>query len=340
MGRRLVIKSRQHRQTGCSRSLLLPDRREALPEAKNGRSVKALTVRRRLVSCAARALGIPFIAMAACHHAGARPVQLRLTPYANTDLRTVEVTVNAHERPFIFDTGAAITVLTPEEVRYAGCAPFGKITGFRADGGRVTASRCGPVALDIGGYRVDREVAEFDLQKLLGKGAPPIGGILGLASFDGRAVTVDLAHDRVIVETRRSLARRIRGMRPIHVRIVRDPGGGVEPFIEARAQTGTVWMEVDSGNNGPVFLAPHAQRQLGISIAAHETRQLDLDVIGLGRVPITAASRDLIYDGQLDPAFLRQIQLTIDLGHGRAWARFDTSAESRRGADRPHSVGR
>ncbi|HEV2271904.1 MAG TPA: aspartyl protease family protein [Steroidobacteraceae bacterium] len=270
-----------------------------------------------LVFCAA------LLALAVCHRAGARPVQLTLRPYANTELRTLQVTVNGHESPFIFDTGAGMTVLTPEEVRYAACTPFGQVTGFRADGGKVISARCGPVTLTVADYRVEREVAEFDLAKLLGKGAPPIGGILGLASFDGRAVTLDLAHDRVTIETRRSLARRIRGMRPISVRIVRGAGGDVVPFIEARAKTGTLWMEVDSGNDGPVFLAPYAQRQLGISIPVHGKRALDLDVIGLGPVPVTAGSRDMIYDGQLDPAFLRQIQLTIDFGRGKAWARFD-----------------
>lgn len=263
------------------------------------------------------------LALATCNRAGARPIQLTLRPYANSDLRTVEVTVNGHDSPFILDTGAGVTVLTPEETRYAGCTPFGQVTGFRADGGKVTSSRCGPVTLAIEGYRVDREVAEFDLDKLLGKGAPPIGGIVGLASFDGAAITLDLAHDRVTVETRHSLARRIRDMRPVSIRIVRGPGGDVVPFIEARARTGTLWMEVDSGNDGPVFLAPHAQRQLGISIPEHGKRQLDIDVVGLGPVPVTAASRDLIYDGQLNPTFLRQIQLTIDFGRGKAWARFD-----------------
>lgn len=263
------------------------------------------------------------LALATCNRAGARPIQLTLSPYANSDLRTVEVTVNGHESPFILDTGAGVTVLTPEETRYAGCKPFGQVTGFRADGGKVTSSRCGPVTLAVEGYRVDREVAEFDLDKLLGKGAPPIGGIVGLASFDGAAVTLDLAHDRMTVETRHSLARRIRSMRPVSIRIVRGPGGDVVPFIEARARTGTLWMEVDSGNDGPVFLAPHAQQQLGISIPEHGKRQLDIDVVGLGPVPVTAASRDLIYDGQLNPTFLRQIQLTIDFGRGKAWARFD-----------------
>ncbi|HEY1890109.1 MAG TPA: aspartyl protease family protein [Steroidobacteraceae bacterium] len=263
------------------------------------------------------------LAFAACRPADAGPIQLTLQPYANTDLRTVEVTVNGHEMPFIFDTGAGITGLTPDAAHYAGCTPFGQDTGFRADGGKIVLSRCGPVTLAIEGYRATGEVAEFDIMKMLGKGAPPVGGIVGLASFDGHAVTLDLAHDRVTIETRRSLARRIRGMRPISVRIVRGAGGDVEPFIEVRAKTGTLWMEADSGNNGPVFLTPMAQQQLGISIPAHSKRQLDLDVIGLGPVPINAASRDMIFDGQLDPAFLRQMELTVDFEHGRAWARLD-----------------
>ncbi|MGH8291035.1 MAG: retropepsin-like aspartic protease [Steroidobacteraceae bacterium] len=181
------------------------------------------------------AFGAAFLALAVCHRAEARPIQLALNAHANTDLRTVEVTVNGHESPFIFDTGAGATVLTPEEIRYAGCTPFGKVTDFRAQGGRVTMWRCGPVSLEIGDYRVEREVEEFDLRKLLGN-APPVGGIVGLASFDGRAVTLDLAHDRVTIETRRSLARRIRGMRPIKIRITRDAGGAVVPFIEDRAK--------------------------------------------------------------------------------------------------------
>jgi hypothetical protein len=320
-----------HWKTRTGRSLSPP---EALESENVARPVlKPLPMRHRLSCHAVCALGAGVLALAVGNSAGAHPIQLTLAPYANTGLRTMEVTVNGHKSPFIFDTGGAITVLTPKETRYAGCSPFGQITGFRADGGRVTTSRCGPVALQIGRYRVDRGVAEFDLRKLLGKGAPPIGGIIALASFDGRALTIDLAHDRVTIETRRSLARRSRTMRPVKVRIVRDAGGGVEPFIEVRARTGTLWMEVDSGNNGPVFLPPHAERQLGISIPEHGSRHLDLDVIGLGRVPVTAASRRIIYDGQLDPVFLRQILLTIDLAHGRAWARFNAPSGRRRGAD-------
>jgi hypothetical protein len=74
------------------------------------------------------ALGAAIFALGAGHPAGAAPIQLTLRPYANTVLRTVEVTVNGHEMPFIFDTGAGITILTPAAARYAGCTPD---RGFR-----------------------------------------------------------------------------------------------------------------------------------------------------------------------------------------------------------------
>lgn len=266
--------------------------------------------------------------LGACHGPGpgGGPIALTLAPYGGTDLRTLVVNVSGRSSsssassPFIFDTGGGFTVLTPDQIKLTGCVPFGQVTGFRADGARITTPRCGPVFLDFGGYRIRREVTVFDLNKLLGDGAPQVGGLVGLSSFDGRAVTVDLLHDRVIVETPRSLPWRIRDMRPINVRFVRGAGGDVTPFIEIRAKTGTLWLEVDSGNNGPVFLSPVAQRQLDISLPQRGSQPFDLDVIGLGRVPVRVASRDMIYDGQLDPKFLEQVILTLDMRHGAAWA--------------------
>ncbi len=267
------------------------------------------------------------LSIGGCHPRTTRPTVLSLTPYAGTDLRTVNVMVGGTTSPFIFDTGGGLVVLTPEQISTAGCKPFGQVTGFRADGTKIVMQRCGPVALDVDGYRVDQEVERFDLMSLLGKGAPAVGGLMGLAAFDGKAVTLDLAHDRFVVETRRSLRGRIRDMRPIPVRIVRGAGGDLVVFIEIQAKTGTLWMEVDTGNNGPVFLAPHAQVQLGIHLPKGKDRPLDLEVIGLGAVPVQAASRDMIYDGELDPAFLRQMVLTVDFNHRKAWARYVNSVD-------------
>ncbi|MGH2506317.1 MAG: hypothetical protein ACRDHZ_02725 [Ktedonobacteraceae bacterium] len=265
--------------------------------------------------------GFVLLVLAGCCSPAQQPMKLVLKPYAGTDLRTIDVTVGGETSPFLFDTGAGFTLLTPEQVKNASCTPFGQDTGFRADGSKLTLQRCGPVSLDIGGFKVDGEVGVFDLMALLGKSAPPMGGLVGLASFDDRAITLDLAHDQVVVETRQSLAQRVHDMRPVHIRIVRGAGGDVVPFIEVQVNIGTLWLEVDSGNNGPVFLAPHAQQQLGITIPKGSKQALNLNVIGLGKVPVTVASRDMIYDGQLDPAFLKRIMLTIDFTHRKAWAK-------------------
>ncbi len=249
------------------------------------------------------------------------PIVLSLQPYAETGLRTVTVRIGSERKPFFFDTGAGFTVIEPDETADAGCKPFGRMVGFRATGQRLAISRCGPVHLDVAGFDAVGEVGVLDLSPLLGGSAPPVGGLVGLESFEGHAVTLDLAEDRLIVETPTSLSRRIRSMHPIHLRLVRGAGGDLVPFIEARADTGTLWLEVDSGNNGPVFLAPHALTQLGLPGTDTTRIHTGLDVIGLGTVPVTAARREMIYDGQLDPAFLRQLVLTMDLRTGAGWAR-------------------
>jgi hypothetical protein len=246
-------------------------------------------------------------------------VGIQLHPYAGTALRTIEVTVNGHTTPFLFDTGGGLTLINLDHLTKSDRSPFGRVFGYRADGEKVSLQRYGPVRLDFGGYKTEGEVGVFDLTALLGKGAPPVGGLVGMSSFEGRALTCEMASDRLTVESPSSLERRIRGMHELNVRYVKGAGGDVVPFIEARAKTGTIWLEVDSGNNGPVFLAPHAIEQLGIQIPKSGKAELELDVIGLGPISVTVAPRDMIYDGELNPQFLRQLRLTFDLASGRAW---------------------
>lgn len=252
-----------------------------------------------------------------------KPVTLTLKPYAKTDLRTVDVTLGDRTSPFIFDTGGGMMLINPDQIPNAGCQPFGQVTGFRATGEALSMPRCGPIAMDIGGFHTTDEVTIFDLTSLIGKDAPPVGGLMGMTPFSHTAITLDLAHDRVVVETPRSLKKRVSHMHPLKLRIVRGAGGDIVPFIQVQAKTGTLWMEVDSGNNGPAFLTATAGEQLGIELNKDEKKKVDLDVIGLGKVPVTVMSRKMIFDGQLNPEFLKQMVITFDFAHGKAWARMN-----------------
>ena len=263
----------------------------------------------------------------------ARPIVIPLHAYADTPLQTVQADVHGKTVPFLFDTGGGLTFVTPETTTLLGCQPFGQATGYRADGDKIAFPRCGPADLRIGGYDTNDEVGVFDLMAMIRKQVeharqqghdvpmpPTLGGLVGLSSFRGQVVTLDYAHDRIVVETPQSMHARIAAMKPLEVRLATLPSGAIEVFVQARAAKGTLWLQLDSGNNGPTFLAPHAIEQLGLDLPKGESKQVDLDLTHFHRVPATVARRDMIYDGQLGIGLISKLVITLDLQHGKAWA--------------------
>ncbi len=246
-------------------------------------------------------------------------IELPLSPYV-ANLRTVLVTIGNQTAPFVFDTGGGFTVFTPEFARAMECAPFGRVTGFRSSGERIDMARCGPVTLKLGPKEFSGEVGIFDLMSLL-KGAPPVSGIIALETLRATPFTLDLAGGRLVFETPQSLAQRVKGMSAVSVRASRQGGGAaLDLFLEVTAPRGPLWLEIDSGNVGPVLLSPHAITQLRLGPTGERPRKVTLDVRGLGPVPVEVETKDLIYDGLLNAAFLEGVVFTVDLATGRAWA--------------------
>ncbi|HSN86086.1 MAG TPA: hypothetical protein VL025_04975 [Thermoanaerobaculia bacterium] len=254
--------------------------------------------------------------------AAVSPTVLTLEPYF-ANLKTVNVRVGGETLPFLFDTGGGVSLITPDVAKVAGCEPFGRLTGFRASGERLDAQRCGPIELSLGAADpvvLHGEVAFFDLASIM-RGAPPVGGVIALSSLDGRAFTLDLGGERLVIETPESLADRVRTMSPLTVRASRQAGGAsLDLLLAVRTPQGPLWLEIDSGNAGPVQLSPHALRQLGAGIPKGAPEKISLDVLGLGPMEVGAVEKDLIYDGLLNAEFLKKLVLTVDLGSLRAWA--------------------
>ena len=260
----------------------------------------------------------------------ASPTVLTLEPYG-PNLKVIQARVGAETHPFILDTGGGTTLITPEIAKIAGCKPFGRLSGFRATGERLDAQRCGPIEISLGTNPVvlRQEAAFFDLTPLLG-GGPPVGGLITLNAFEGRAITLDLGGERLTLETPSSLAERVRTMRPLTVRPARQAGGAsLDLMLAVETPQGPIWLEADSGNAGPVQISPHALRQLGIEIPKGSPQKVTLNVAGLGPVEVNAIERDLIYDGLLNAAFLKKLVLTVDLGSMRAWATVKSTPEAR-----------
>mgnify|MGYP002713103871 CR=1 FL=1 len=108
-------------------------------------------------------------------------------------------------------------------------------------------------------------------------------------------------------------------MRPLTVRVATEADGSKVVFVQAKAETGTLWLELDSGNNGSTYLAPQAIKQLGITLPKGEKASVQLQLAGFGEVPVVARRRTMIYDGQLGIGMISKFVWTIDLKTSRAW---------------------
>ena len=247
---------------------------------------------------------------------------ITLKPYLG-DLVAIDVTVGDSTLPFLFDTGGGITCITPELAASAGCIPFGRLTGYRSIGERLDMQRCGSMQFSIGSADLEVEPGVFDLMSLIKKqgDVSAVGGMVSLDLFDDRLITLDFARHTLVIESSASLAERVKSMNPLSVRFSRQAGGAaLDIFVEVKAKTGTIWLELDSGNAGPVRLSPHAIRQLGIDASLNDRLPIALDISGLGPMPNEAYVDERNIDGLLNTIFLKDILLSVDFSSGRAWA--------------------
>lgn len=251
------------------------------------------------------------------------PVVLPLDTYMDV-LPAIDVGVGDETMPFLFDTGGGLTIVTPSVVDRMGLTTFGRVTGFRMNGERVDLVRCESMSLKLGPVSIQTEPEVLDLMQRLPQGWPEVGGVVSLHTFRNHALTLDLASRQVILETEASMLRRAETMHPIPIRFHRQASGSsVDLLLEVVAKVGSLWLEVDTGNTGPVQLAPHALRQLGVNASTTGvtwTGTVDLNIAGLGPVDVAAAEADLICDGVLNIDTLQRMILSVDLPARHAWA--------------------
>lgn len=249
------------------------------------------------------------------------PIELRLEPYVGP-LFTVTADLGGKPGKLLFDTAGGFTVLTPRAAAAAGSTVFGRGTGFRHDGSRVDGRRGTPVALSFGAFTRRDEVGVLDLDAML-QGLPAIDGICSLETFRGGAVTIDVAHRRLLLESAASLAARIGTMQPLRMRVGHQAAGAsLDVFVAVECRHGPLWFELDGGNTQGVLVAPHALADLGLpEKPAGAALDVELPITGLGKLSAKATVKEMIYDGLLDAGFFQRHVVTLDLAAGKAWVR-------------------
>jgi hypothetical protein len=161
----------------------------------------------------------------AAHAELERPVALDLDTYVGR-LRQLSVTTGEVSLPFLFDTGGGISIVTPSVAARIGCEPYGRGVGFRMSGEKIEYQYCDSVTLTIDGERFRHpRIAVFDVMGLLPEGLPELGGVVSLATFGDRALTVDLAGGLLIVETEATLEERASRGTPLIARFANGSDG-------------------------------------------------------------------------------------------------------------------
>lgn len=257
------------------------------------------------------------------------PLEIKLDHALLGKTPTVEVVVGGKTRTFYFDSGGGMSGISPALAREIGCAQVGEIVGFDAGGRKFEAGpRCEDVSLDIGGFKVKRDVGIFDPNQFFPNSGGKLDGSIALDAFDGYALTIDLTGNLLTVETEKSLKNRIKQMKPLTARLSREIGGAtLDIFIAAQTPNGKIWMLADTGNTNKMLFTPSAQKQLGINfddaVGEKRIKPVKINLINLGEVEMESRSREMIYDGMLNYDLLARMVLTADFRTGKVWGKLN-----------------
>jgi hypothetical protein len=250
----------------------------------------------------------------------AKPVIIPLEPYLGV-LWSFQGEVDGKPRRFLLDTAGGITVIAQPFADAIGCKPWGRVTGFRMRGERVDLPRCDDVGLKAAGLPLTAPTAGvIDFSTLLPKDAPPLDGSVALDAFAGRAVTLDLAGRRLIVETPESLKVRARQGVEVPVRFGRDATGlALTPFIAAPTAKGRIWLELDCGSAGALVIGKHVADLLGLDPTIQKGQSVEMTLVGGPKISGKVLVEDMILDGNIGVPALAQWLVTLDLANERAW---------------------
>jgi hypothetical protein len=236
---------------------------------------------------------------------------------------TLTVVIDGVPHPFLFDTGGGVTIVSPSLVRSIGCRPWGQVTGFRMTGQRMSFQRCDTVHLTIAGQHFIASTASiFDINVLAPHAHTKIAGSIALDLFAGQTITIRPLAEEIVIETIASRRARVRGCQALPLRIVRDAEGvALTADIAVPTAEGTAWMELDTGNLGPIAISKTIAPLFGLTPGRKKTASVTFALAQGITVAGPAWVGDFILDGDIGRSFLCHWDVTLDLASKQAWFR-------------------
>ena len=248
----------------------------------------------------------------------AKPQIIKLERFRKA-LWKVQVTVKGKPGDFLLDTGGGITLLTEEFSKGIECKYWGRTTGYNMFGKRGDDPHCDDVQIKAGEVSLTPvSVGKIDFGgQFPGDKSPD--GLLSLDAFDGKAITLDQTAGTLTIETPASLARRIKGMKELPFRMVRDCSARcLNGFVGVPTPQGMTWLILDSGAGGVSLISRDHAEIFGLDPKVKEQR---LKYEAAPGVPIDSPAlvTDMIMDGNLGQPFMSQYVMTFDLANSHLW---------------------
>ncbi|HTZ71625.1 MAG TPA: aspartyl protease family protein, partial [Acetobacteraceae bacterium] len=233
----------------------------------------------------------------------------------------LHASVNGTAGVFGFDTGGGLSIITSQFAASIGCHPWGRVTGFQMTGHRLDLPRCDDVHFRIGGVTYTAPTAGvFDIMPRPKDKKLVLAGSIALDIFAGRQITLHAISNLVTVDTPAEFARETARGREVRGRLVRD-GEGVCLTVNAGVPTekGLIWMEMDTGNNGPLVIGSHVASLLGLRADISTPQRAHFELANGVTVDHDAVVQDLIMDGNIGEEVLGHWDVTFDLATGQVW---------------------
>jgi hypothetical protein len=255
---------------------------------------------------------------AAVSFAAGQPQVIKLERFRKA-LWKVHVTFQGKPGDFLLDTGGGMTLFSEGFAASTSCIFWGRVTGYNMFGTRGDGPRCENVQLRVGDIALTPVTAgKIDFgDRFAGDKAPD--GLLSLDSFAGKAITLDQAAGTLTIETPESLARRVKTMKELPLRLARECSGiCLDAFVGVPVSEGTAWLTLDSGAGGVSLIAKDFARFFGLDPAVKEQR-LKFQIAEGVDVDSPVMVTDMILDGNLGQPFLSRYVVTLDLAASRMW---------------------
>lgn len=248
------------------------------------------------------------------------PQTISFTPYLGV-LPSLAVSVKGVNARFLFDTAGGITAISPAFARMIGCKPWGRVTGYRMRGQRLDIAKCDQLGVDVGDAELSVPTAGvFDFESILPPDAPELHGSLAMDAFSKSAITLDLAGERLWIETESSLKKRIESAEELPVRFDRSIQGlALTPLVGVRSDNGLLWFELDTGSDAPLIVAKHAIEDLKATRSDNGKYRVRTTMGKALSLEAEASVADLIIDGNIGAPVLKGWLVTIDFRSQRLW---------------------